>query len=257
MALLTALSLIGIMSAMPEEGELILKEMSAHQEHRIGNRVFYQGQIQDCPVVFALSGIGKVSAAVTAALMIEKFQVDELIFTGTAGGGLSTTIGDIVVGKQFVQHDLDLSPIFSKFYVYSLDKQILEGDFTSNKKMLKAAQQFSKKNPLTWKNIPLAMNIHEGLIASGDQFISSLDKHGAIIEGLKALDYDEFHAVEMEGAAVAQVCHELNKPFVVVRSISDKADEKADHHFAEFVDTIAKYYSIGIIKEYLRMDEIK
>ena len=252
MSLLTALGLVGIMSAMPEEGELILKEMNSTKVHAIGSRVFYEGRLQDRPVIFTLSGIGKVSAAVTATLLIDKFQVDEVIFTGTAGGGTHTAIGDIVIGNQFLQHDLDLTPIFSKFYIYSLDKQVLEADLKACKKMIKAASKFAEQSQLIWQHEPLNITVHEGLIISGDRFISSKDVHDEIQDSLKVVDHNAFYAVEMEGAAVAQVCHELGKPFVVVRSISDKADNQANHHFLEFVNNVAKYYGVGVIKEYLK-----
>jgi adenosylhomocysteine nucleosidase len=244
-------SAIGIMSAMPQEGELILKEMENVKVHQVGKKEFVEGTIQGIPVVFSLSGIGKVSAATTATMMIEKFAVDEIVFTGTAGGGEETNIGDIVIGQSFIQHDVDLSPIFSKFYIYSLDKQVLESSKQLVKKMKRAVNRYLEKNLLYLNEEQLRPKVHEGLILSGDQFIHCQQMQKRIVDSLKEVDLFHFHAIEMEGAAVAQVCHELEKPFVIIRAISDKADHHAGVSFETFIEQIARYYSIGIVKEYL------
>jgi adenosylhomocysteine nucleosidase len=115
---------IGIMSAMPQEADIILKKIEGQETIQMGTRQFVKGTFEGVPVVFSLCGVGKVSAATTATLLIAKFNVDEIIFTGVAGGGSGTEIGDIVIGSSYLQHDLDLQPIFPQFYVYSLGEQL-------------------------------------------------------------------------------------------------------------------------------------
>jgi len=168
-----------------------------------------------------------------------------------AGGGKDTSIGDVVVGSSYLQHDLDLRPIFSQFHIFSLNTQLIhaKGDLVARMKF--AAEQFFQKNtPFSSLGIT-SPKVHEGVIVSGDQFINNLAYHEKIVESVKDLLPDGFHAIEMEGAAVAQVCQEMGIPFVVVRSISDKANQEAAGNFELFMDQAAGVYSLGILKEYL------
>ena len=135
-------ALIGIMSAMPQEADFISDKIENKEIIQIGTHQFIQGNFENTPVVFALAGVGKVSAATTAALLIARFNVDEIIFTGVAGGGHATQIGDIVVGSSYLQHDLTLQPLFPPFYVYSLGKQLLHGNSDRVSRMKAAAHRF-------------------------------------------------------------------------------------------------------------------
>ncbi len=249
------IGVIGIMAAMPQEVELIQSEMKEITCIQVGKREFVQGMFEGVPVVFCLAGIGKVSAAVTAALLIDKFKVKEIIFTGVAGGGKATSVGDIVIGRTYLQHDLDLRPIFPQFYIYSLDKQILCAEDHQVVKMLGAANRFLEKNKLSLELQITKPTVYEGIIVSGDQFINSDIQHHEILDKTKEILSADFHAIEMEGAAVAQVCHEMNTPFIVMRAISDKADQKAGSDFSVFIDEIARHYSLGVLKEYFREKE--
>lgn len=248
----TVLATIGIMSAMPQEAELIRNEIKQQTVVQIGKRSFIQGTFEGIPVVFCLSGVGKVSAGATTALLIEKFHVDEIVFTGVAGGGPEVEIGDIVVGHAYLQHDLDLRPIASQFYIYTLGKQTLYADEERVYQMMAAANRFlSTKEPSALPNLSQP-KVLKGIILSGDQFISSLQQQQEISKCTKEVLETDFHAIEMEGAAVAQVCEELEVPFIVVRTISDKADHKAGIDFSVFMEQVASIYSLGILKEYFQ-----
>jgi adenosylhomocysteine nucleosidase len=120
-----SVSLVGIMSAMPQEASSILSKIRNQEEVYVGKRKFIKGIFETTPIVFTLAGIGKVSAAATAALLHSEFKVKEIVFTGVAGGGDRCSIGDIVIGSSYLQHDLDLRPIFPQFHIYSLDTQLV------------------------------------------------------------------------------------------------------------------------------------
>jgi len=246
------LASIGIISAMPQEAHLILQEMENQQTIEIGTHQFVKGTFQGVPAVFSLCGVGKVSAATTTTLLVTKFDVDEIVFTGVAGGGSGTEIGDIVIGSSYLQHDLDLRPIFPQFYIYSLDEQLLHADADRVSKMKAATDRFFQQG-ISFPDLGITdPKVHIGVIASGDQFINNLAHHHELINKTKELLPNGFQAIEMEGAAVAQVCKELRVPFVVMRAISDKANCAAAVDFLTFMDQVASYYSFGVLKEYIQ-----
>lgn len=248
------LATIGIMSALPEEGDSILHAMTEKTVVHVGKREFVQGSFEGVPVVFCIAGIGKVSAATTAALLIERFHVDEIVFTGVAGGGHKTSIGDIVVGSTYVQHDLDTRPIYPYFYITSLDTQMIHADPSRVQRMKNAAQRFLSTG-IQFPHLGVCdPKVHVGMIASGDQFIGSQELHRSVSNLIQDHLSSDFHAVEMEGASVAQVCTELQVPFVVLRTISDKADHKASGNFLTFIEEVARQYSLGILREYFKSD---
>ena len=242
---------VGIMSAMPQEAVLIQEKIENPVAQQIGNRTFTTGTFQGFPIVFVLAGIGKVSAATTTALLISKFNVQEILFTGVAGGGKNPSIGDIVVGSSYLQHDLDLRPIFSQFYIFSLKTSLINATSNLVDRIKAAADRFliAEKVSLLALGIQTPA-VHVGTIVSGDQFVESVEHHEKIIESTTELLPDGFQAIEMEGAAVAQVCQELEVPFVIVRAISDKADRNAGLNFEKFMEQAAGNYSLGILKEY-------
>jgi adenosylhomocysteine nucleosidase len=252
-----SLAPIGIMSAMPQEADSILEAMTEKTVIKVGLREFTLGFFEKTPVVFSLSGIGKVSAAMTATLLIEKFKARELIFTGVAGGSGETNVGDIVVGHSYLQHDLDLRPIAPSFYIYSLEKQILEASTDLISRMRDSASEFLSKG-ISFPDLNIFdPKVYEGVIVSGDQFINSKAEHQAISDKAKEVLPNGFHAVEMEGAAVAQVCTELQTPFIILRTISDKADESASIDFSIFMDQVARHYSLGVLEEYFQCNGMK
>ena len=218
---------------------------------KIANREFVVGKINNVRCVVAFSKWGKVAASITATLMIQEFAVTDLIFIGTAGAlADELRIGDIVVAKRLVQHDLDARPIISRFELPLLNRVYVntDPDLTAlaehaiEQLLMKGVEEIVGKEAT--EEFSLAPTLHFGDIASGDQFINSVEKRNEILSLLP-----DIQCVEMEGAAVAQVCLEFNVPFTVIRTISDTADHNARVDFGRFIAEVANAYSRAIIAE--------
>jgi adenosylhomocysteine nucleosidase len=241
----------GILVPMQQEIELILHHMHVENIVETGSRKFYVGTIQKKKCVVSLSRIGKVASSVTAAVMIERFAVDRLIVTGVAGGLTDEVkIGDIVVATSSVQHDMDCRPIFPQFEIPLLDVVTFTCDTTLVEDAYKSCSTFIREelHDFVSKNELQALHIHhpavhKGLLVSGDQFIGTMPQYEKIRAELPDAIF-----VEMEGAAVAQVCYEYKVPLVVVRSISDKANAIAHIDFNRYIENVAKYYTWGLIE---------
>lgn len=242
---------IGIMSAMPQEADSILANIKDQVVTQLGIRQFVTGVFEGARVVFVLAGVGKASAAATTALLISNFPVREIIFTGVAGGGGCTSIGDIVIGDSYLQHDLDLRPVFPQFHIFSLNTQLVYADSDLVQRMKTAAERFLKRGISFPELGILNPKVHTGGIASGDQFVGNAADHKKIAESTEGLFLEGFLAIEMEGAPFAQVCKELDVSCVVVRSISDKANHDAAVNFQDFME-VASNYSLGVLQEYFR-----
>ncbi len=244
--------MIGIISAMPEEIKQLMELSEGTEVHETGKRKYYIGRLWGKKVVMAYSRIGKVAAATTAVTMILNHNVENIIFTGVAGSiSPDIEIGDIVIGKRLIQHDLDASPIFPQFEVPLLDKKFFEADKLLSNKLYHAAQRFTENIDKYISREDLKKfrinhpQIFRGDIASGDQFISDMAQQQRIKDILPSV-----LCVEMEGAAVAQVCYEYDIPFAVLRTISDNADHNADIDFNQFLHNIAEKYSMGILENF-------
>lgn len=238
----------GILCAMDEEFGILENEIAEKEVTEIYSRRFISGKINGQRVVAAVSRIGKVAAAFTTAVLIEKFKVDCLIFCGIAGGlGDNVKIGDIVVGTGCVQHDFYLSDT-DFFRIPLLNISNIPCDKALSEKCLSAASEFCKGEKT--KEITgffASVNVkepkvHTGIIASGDQFISSDQKRLWLKENI-----ENVMCCEMEGAAVAQAAFEAGVPCAVIRVISDSADGDAEVSFDKFVSA-ASLYSSAIIK---------
>ena len=226
-----------IVSAMQEELASVLALMP--DEHKVvaGGRDFYDGHLHGKPVVAVLSRIGKVAAATTATLLVERFRVDRIVFTGVAGGlAPGVDRGDVVIAEAFIQHDLDASPVFPRWEVplYGTDRFATDAALTGE-----LARALARALPGT--------RVHRGLVASGDRFVSTTGESRALQAALP-----EALAVEMEGAAIAQVCHDLGVPFAAVRTISDRADDDAHGDFVSFIRDVASRHSAAIVEALLR-----
>ena len=245
---------IGIISAMPEEIDAVVKTMTTHQTQVKGMRTYHIGELVGKKVVLVFSRWGKVAAATTATQMIEDFDLSEILFTGVAGAlDEDLDIGDIVVGKRMFQHDLDGSPIVKRYEVPLLGKTFFETDPERSIKLVQACKAFleEKFERVVDKKTADRFGIKEpkiieGDIASGDQFISETAEIKKIRAGLKSVV-----CTEMEGAAVAQVCYEYGMPFSIFRTISDKANDNAHIDFPAFAQEIASQYALEILKNYL------
>jgi adenosylhomocysteine nucleosidase len=242
-----------ILSALSQEqhGLIALLVRPCRTTH--AGRDFWHGDLHGQPVVLALSKIGKVAAATTATALIERFGVGRMVFTGVAGGmGLGVNVGDVVVARDFVQHDIDASPLFPRYQVPLYGKTIFDGDTALTALLFKAAcGALASRQDTAGLSFPGA-KVHHGLIASGDRFVSSVVESGALRAALLGAGH-EVLAVEMEGAAVAQVCHDYGLPFAAVRTISDRADDSAHVDFPHFVDEVASRYARAIIEHFLKL----
>jgi adenosylhomocysteine nucleosidase len=221
---------------MDAELRALLSLLQERRSERLGGRDFHRGTIHGRPVVLALSGIGKVAAATTAVLLMQAFDAPCLVFTGVAGGlAAGVEVGDVVVARQLLQHDMDASPLFPRFEVPLTGRSRFDADAALADALAAAAAAHRPR-----------ARVHQGLIVSGDRFVSSRAESDA----LRALLPDAL-AVEMEGAAVAQTCADFGRPFGVVRTISDRADDTAHVDFARFVAEIASTTARDIVADWL------
>ncbi|NML42192.1 5'-methylthioadenosine/adenosylhomocysteine nucleosidase [Ramlibacter sp. G-1-2-2] len=226
-----------IVSAMQQELAAVLEILPDEQKQVAGGREFWVGHLHGQEVVAVLSRIGKVAAATTATALVERFGVDRIVFTGVAGG-LATGVnrGDVVIADSFLQHDMDASPIFPRYEVplYGTDSFATQPELTEQ---LAAAVR---------RALP-GTHVHRGLVVSGDRFVSSSAESRVLQAALpQAL------AVEMEGAAFAQVCHDYGVPFAAVRTVSDRADDDAHGDFLQFIEQVASRHSAAIVEAFLR-----
>ena len=243
-----------ILSALPEEqAGLRALLQDARMVQRAG-REFWLGTLHGNAVVLGLSRIGKVAAATTATMLVEAFAADQIVFTGVAGAlGDKVQVGDVVVATQFVQHDLDASPLFPRFEVPLYHQARFACDARLTRLLLDASQATLQAMANRAGKAPQARQpcVHQGLVASGDSFVCTAPSSSSLREALRGAGMDAL-AVEMEGAAVAQVCHDYRVPFAAVRSISDRADEQASMDFQHFVQHVARHYALGIVDHLMR-----
>lgn len=246
---------VAILSAMNEEIDALLNELSVKKRYQKGKRTYYHGYLYDLEVLVSFSRWGKVASASTTTQLINDFDPDQLLFTGVAGGIAATiNIGDIVVGKQLYQHDMDASPILRPMEVPLLNREFFETDAGIRRDLMQASSKFIENiNKVISKEVLEEFGIdsptvYQGNIASGDQFVSDHKQLDHVIHKIPDLS-----CVEMEGAAVAQVCYEYKVPFGILRTISDKANNNAHIDFPRFAKTVASQYALGIIGEYFSL----
>jgi adenosylhomocysteine nucleosidase len=204
-------------------------------------------------VVLVLSGIGKVAAATTASLLACRFPLQALVLTGVAGGlAEAARVGDVVVADELLQHDLDASPLFPRYEVPGSGRTHFPTDpLLSASLAAAAARQLATVAPL-WTARQCAAfglagaGVRRGLVVSGDRFVSTAAESQALRAALPAA-----MAVEMEGAAIAQVCADFGLPFAVLRTISDRADDTAHVDFIRFIAEVASVYTRAIVHDWL------
>jgi len=242
-------SLTAILSALPEEQDGLLEQLQGAHKQTVAGRDFWLGQLHGQPVALGLSRIGKVSATLTAAVLIGHFGASRIVFTGVAGGlAPGVKVGDVVVAHDFIQHDLDASPLFPRYEVplYGRSRFLCDPALTGLLKMAadRALATSSSAASLIWDGA----QVHTGLIASGDRFVSSADESSRLQAALHGAGHKAL-AVEMEGAAVAQVCADYGVAFAAMRTISDRADDTAHIDFPTFVADVASQYARRIMDE--------
>ncbi|MBF2708472.1 5'-methylthioadenosine/adenosylhomocysteine nucleosidase [Flavobacterium soyangense] len=243
---------IGIMGAMPEEIEGVVALLTNCTKLSMGKRTYFLGQINGIDTIVVFSRWGKVAAATTATTLIHEFKITELLFTGVAGAiNADLKIGDIVLGKRLIQHDMDARPLMPQYEIPLLSQTYFESDTTDLGRAAKAINTVFENKSLHavigYKEL-MEFNITQprlviGDIASGDQFFSRTEQKQALNTQLPNV-----LCVEMEGAPVAQVCYEYEVPFIIMRTISDTADDKSHIDFPFFIKNISSKYAAEIIK---------
>jgi adenosylhomocysteine nucleosidase len=242
---------IAIVSAMQQELAALLAQADDVEIRHHAGRQFHVGHLHGQPVVLVLCGVGKVAAATTAVLLAERHAPQALVFTGVAGGlGAGVRVGDVVVGDTLLQHDMDASPLFPRYEVPLTGRSLFDADAALSAALADATAavlaepgHFGADAQALGVQAP---RLHRGLIVSGDRFVSTAPESAALRQALpQAL------AVEMEGAALAQACHDLGLPFAVLRTISDRADDSAHVDFLRFIDVVAAHASAAIVGRWL------
>ncbi|MNK25680.1 Aminodeoxyfutalosine nucleosidase [compost metagenome] len=221
---------LGLLGAMDEEIALLLADMESKETVHFSGITFTKGSLYGKQVVVCKSGVGKVNAAVTTQVLIDRFGVSAILFTGVAGAANpDLNIGDIVISSSCQQHDMDVTALgFPKGVIPYQEVS----DFPADRTLVKLAEAACSRICKDHKFIV-------GRVLSGDQFVAD----HAIVQSL----YETLGGacVEMEGSGVAQVSHLNNIPYVVLRSMSDKADGTANVNFAEFtVEASRRSYEI-------------
>lgn len=223
-----------ILAAMKAEYDAVLKFMDVSRQDNLFEGQYSIGTILGRDVILALSGVGKIFSALTTQYFIHHFNPGFIVFTGV-GGAINETysIGDIVIAKDCVQHDMDGRGLgfvrgqipYSKFCFFNADSNLVS----------------------IAKSCPSQHTIHLGRVLTGDQFITHRDMvhYGYLRTDLMG------DVVDMEGASVAFVCQLYHKPFLLVRTISDKADQDASVDFERFLPTIAEN-SVAVIQYIIR-----
>lgn len=246
--------MLAIMSATHEELAAVVGALTGAVTQQRGRRDYHVGSLHGVEVVAAFSRWGKVAAAATATQLIASYGVKRIVFSGVAGAVQpGVAIGDVLVGSELVQHDMDASPLYPRYEIPLLGKARFATDPELRTRLTAAARAFLEHDmasAVPQSELSLfrihAPRVLGGLIASGDRFFASAEEVAALRRRLPAVA-----CVEMEGAAVAQVCDEYAIPFAIVRTISDSADESSVHDFPRFSREIAGRYSLGILARFL------
>ncbi len=227
---------IGIVGAMDSEISLLKSNMELISAKQIIGVDFYMGKMSGKNIVLVRSRVGKVNAAICTQVMIDLYGVDYVINTGVAGAiSKDLDVGDIVISSDLVHHDFDTTAIGEPIGV---NTSISESFFKADEELIRIAKEAC--NEVIKDN-----NIFVGRIGTGDQFVSNPDTKQRIWDNFNV------YCTEMEGAAIAQTCY-LNKiPFVVIRAISDKADEDANISFETFVKMAAENSS-NVVEQMLK-----
>ena len=228
---------VGILAAMDRELDAVVADFEAVRTERIVNRTFHRGILHGHDAIAVISGIGKTAVATATTLLIQHFAVRCIVLVGVAGRvSEKLAVGDVVVATDLVHHDLDARPIFPRYHVPTLGSARLATDDAMTAIAYDAARSFVDARHGD------RAKVVRGLVLSGDQFLGA-----AAIDELRGRFPDGL-AVEMEGAAAAQVCIEAGTPYAIVRSISDDGDAGS---FERFLAQESGRYASGIISRLL------
>ena len=225
---------IGIIGAMDEEIALLQKQIKNQTIETVANTMYIKGTLETKDVVLVKSGIGKVNAAMTTAILMEKYQPTFVINTGSAGGfSEALKVGDVVISDAVVHHDVDVTAFD---YVHGQVPQ-MPATFKADKTLVRQVR-------IILKEMEIGSEI--GLIATGDSFMNDQTK----VQTVREL-FPTMIACEMEAAAIAQVYYQYNVPFVVIRALSDIAGQEAPMSFQQFLE-VAATNAANLIIEFVK-----
>lgn len=215
--------MIGIIGAMEQETRTLLGQMENIERKTVHHLEYISGTIYGKEVVLTQSGIGKVNSALATAFLIDRYQPSVVINTGSAGGlQPNLTIGEVVIGKEVAYHDVDATAFgYTKGQVPQMPATY-QADAAIAEQVSKAATA-------------VGLRVDTGLIVSSDSFVANPKE----VERIKH-EFPEAKATEMEGASIAQVCYQMKVPFLIVRAISDSANDEASVTFDEFIEEAGK-----------------
>ena len=225
--------MIGIIGAMDEEVQQIVNVMEVEKVESKASMTFNMGKLSGKDVVIVRSGIGKVNAAVCTQILVDDFGVDYVINTGIAGSlKAEIDIADIVISDDVLHHDMDASG-----FGYALGQipRMETLSFKADERLIALAKE-------SCEHVIPEVGVHIGRIVSGDQFISNKEVKNTIVSNFSGF------CTEMEGAAIAQAAYLNNVPFLIIRAISDKADDSATMDYPTFEAQAIKH-SVLLIRE--------
>lgn len=228
--------MIGIIGAMDEEVNAIIEKMTNVESKEKAGMTFNRGTLEGKEAVVVRSGIGKVNAGLCTQILVDDYKIDAVINTGIAGSLKNQIdIGDIVLSSDALYHDMDATGFGYDFGVVPrMESSVFKGDV----RLINLAKECCERvNP--------DINVHIGRVVSGDQFISDKAKKDWINE------HFDGYCTEMEGAAIAHAATLNNIPFLIVRAISDKADNSATMDYGEF-EKKAIIHSVNLIMEFVK-----
>ena len=229
---------IGIIGAMDQEVALLQAQMTGVETLSLAGCEFYCGELAGKQVVLTRSGIGKVAAAVATTLLLERFAPDCIINTGSAGGfDTELHIGDVVISTEVRHHDVDVTA----FGYEPGQVPRMPAAFAADTRLIAVAREAVSE-------LHDGIQCKEGLICTGDQFMCDPER----IAKTRTL-FPTMAAVEMEGAAIAQVCHQFAAPFVITRSLSDIAGKESPDSFDAYLETASRHSSAMVVAMLKRM----
>lgn len=231
---------IGIIGAMEPEVALLRQQINNVSCTELGGYNFYSGELAGVPVVLVQSGIGKVASELATALLIQHFKPSAVINTGSAGGfDPELNVGDVVISTEVRHHDVDVTA-----FGYEVGQvPQMPAAFSAHPQLISAAEQSIQALGFC--------QTKKGLIATGDSFICNPERIAVIRQ-----QFPTMLAVEMEGAAIAQVCHMLKTPFVVIRSLSDIAGKESPQSFEAYLEVASKNSSAMVTELLHRLNGI-
>jgi 5''-methylthioadenosine/S-adenosylhomocysteine nucleosidase len=233
---------IGLIGAMEEEVAILKDKLTDREETEAAHSHFYSGRINGMETVLLQSGIGKVNAALGTTLMIDRYHPDVVINTGSAGGTDSAlNIGDVVISSGVVHHDVDATAFGYK-----------HGQVPGMPAVFKPDPDLSQIAAHCARQTLAGHQTVMGVIGTGDSFMADPQR----IEKIKAL-FPGLKAVEMEGAAIAQVCFQFGTPFLIIRALSDIAGKESGITFDQFLRTAAgnsARFILDLLKELKNRD---